>query len=68
MEVEGRVGRGIYRAGKPVGAAGNVLKSRGRPILFVEYSIQLAEDIRWSAGVHPRGPLCVLFAKDVWYY
>ena len=65
IEVEGRVGRGIYRAGKPVGAARNVLKTRGRSVLFAEYHIQLAEDIWWSLSVRRHGPPCVLLAKDV---
>jgi hypothetical protein len=33
MKIKGRVGRGIYRAGKPMGAARKVLKNRGRSVV-----------------------------------
>jgi hypothetical protein len=33
MKIKGRVGRGIYRAGKPVGTVGKVLKNRGRSVV-----------------------------------
>jgi hypothetical protein len=49
MKFNGRVRRGIYRVGKPMGAAEKVIKSRVWEVHLC--TIHLAEYVRWSPGI-----------------
>ena len=51
MKLKGQVGRGIYRAGKLVGTAEKVLKSRVCPVLLGSMSAYYSFSI-----VHPMIP------------